>query len=126
MCVPLAYVGVTFRNSRKRWRVYSAATLPCFLHLFLSYSPRKAMENTYAKTVQEVLEYFEVDPEVGLSASQVDEQRRRNGWNGKSLASTLLFPAYLCLCKHSLFFLPAPNVRFPRGVGTKRVTSRRW
>ena len=63
------------------------------------------MENTYAKTVKEVVKHFEVDPEVGLSSSQIDEQRRRNGWNGEPRASTLLlFPACPCLRKRLLFF----------------------
>lgn len=41
------------------------------------------MEDTYAKSVEEVLEHFDVKPEVGLSSSQIEDQRRINGWNGE-------------------------------------------
>ena len=81
-CVRLASVGVTFHSREERFALGTTCLLFSFAP-FLSYSSGKAMENTYAKTVKEVVEHFEVDPEVGLSSSQIDEQRRRNGWNGE-------------------------------------------
>ena len=40
------------------------------------------MENSHIKTTDEVLNYFNVDEEVGLSDEQVKRQVERFGYNG--------------------------------------------
>jgi len=41
------------------------------------------MDNAYATPVEQVLEYFNVDPEKGLNDQQVTRQRLKYGRNGK-------------------------------------------
>lgn len=74
-------VGVTFQVL-KCVRVYAALSF-LFFAFFSCCQAGKAMEDTYAKSVEEVLEHFDVKPEVGLSSSQIEDQRRINGWNGE-------------------------------------------
>lgn len=41
------------------------------------------MEDGHCKTVEEVLEYFSVDPDKGLSIDQVKRNQEKYGLNGK-------------------------------------------
>ncbi|VDP95206.1 unnamed protein product [Trichobilharzia regenti] len=43
------------------------------------------METAFSKTVEEVLTYFDSDPENGLSDDQVKKQTAKFGPNGKLL-----------------------------------------
>lgn len=45
------------------------------------------MEDGHAKTVEEVINYFGVDPERGLSLDQVKRNQEKYGPNGKLLFS---------------------------------------
>lgn len=49
------------------------------------------MEDAHAKTVDEVLKYFNVDPERGLSPDQIKRNQEKYGPNGEcnSLFSSL-------------------------------------
>lgn len=49
------------------------------------------MEDAHAKTVDEVLKYFNTNGEVGLTADQVKQYQAKYGPNGK-------FPSYLLNC----------------------------
>jgi hypothetical protein len=42
-----------------------------------------AMEDAHAKTVEEVLNYFNVDPERGLTPDQIKRNQEKYGPNGK-------------------------------------------
>lgn len=41
------------------------------------------MEDAHAKTLEEVVDYFNVDPERGLSSDQVKRNQEKYGPNGK-------------------------------------------
>ena len=48
------------------------------------------MEDAHCKSVDEVVNYFNVDPEKGLSPDQVKRNQEKYGLNGKCLNSILL------------------------------------
>jgi hypothetical protein len=48
------------------------------------------MENAYNKAIDEVLDYFQVSEEKGLSDERVIEFRQKYGRNGTSLIALLL------------------------------------
>lgn len=50
------------------------------------------MEDAHCKTVEEVVNYFNVDGEKGLSADQVKRNQEKYGLNGKYLNSILFLP----------------------------------
>lgn len=47
------------------------------------------MEDAHTKTVNEVLKYFDSDPERGLSAEQVSKNQEKYGPNGKCLSQAI-------------------------------------
>lgn len=49
-----------------------------------------AMEDAHAKTVDEVLNYFSVDPERGLTPDQIKRNQEKYGPNGKSSNNKLI------------------------------------
>lgn len=51
------------------------------------------MEDGHAKSVEEVIKYFNVDPERGLSADQVKRNQEKYGPNGK-LTISFYFELY--------------------------------
>lgn len=63
------------------------------------------MEDGFSKTTEEVINYFNVDPERGLTLDQVKRNQEKYGPNGKFNFFLLLFYcvislilAYLCNC----------------------------
>lgn len=50
-----------------------------------------AMEDAHAKTVDEVLNYFGVDPERGLTPDQIKRNQEKYGPNGEYLSHILYF-----------------------------------
>lgn len=48
------------------------------------------MEDGHVKTVDEVINYFNVDPDKGLSPDQVKRNQEKYGLNGKSFFSYAL------------------------------------
>lgn len=57
------------------------------------------MELSYAKTAEEVLEYFSVKESEGLNKEEVEIRRKKYGPNGKHLYLTLGRSRILCVCK---------------------------
>lgn len=53
------------------------------------------MEDAHAKTVEEVLNYFNCDPENGLSLEQVKRNQEKYGLNGKYTVNYLFKKKYL-------------------------------
>lgn len=41
------------------------------------------MEDAYFHEVDEVLQHFDVKPDIGLDQERVAQQRKQYGWNGK-------------------------------------------
>lgn len=50
-----------------------------------------AMEDAHAKTVDEVLNYFGVDPERGLTPDQIKRNQEKYGPNGEYLSLIVYF-----------------------------------
>lgn len=60
------------------------------------------MEDGHIKTVDEVLNYFNTDPERGLTPDQVRKNQEKYGPNGK--CHSLLNPKYMYRTKKALPF----------------------